>query len=427
MNETVVGIVGLGYVGLPLALSMGRKFPRTIGFDVNKEKIAQLCSGEDPTEEGLEKDIAESSIKFVADEDALKECDFLIVAVPTPIDENRQPDLRILVSASQIVGRNLKPGAIVIYESTVYPGVTEEVCCPALQEASGLSRGEDFFVGYSPERINPGDKEHTFERIVKVVAGESPEVTEKIAALYEVVVTAGVFKAQSIQTAEAAKVIENTQRDLNIALMNELSIIFDRMKIRTQDVLAAASTKWNFLGFKPGLVGGHCIGVDPYYLTAKAQQVGYHPQVILAGRRINDDMGSFVARRTVKLMINSGLPLRGARIGVLGITFKENVSDVRNSRVPDIANELQEFGIETLIYDPLADTDCVRAEYGLELSNLSDFQGLDGIIIAVPHKEIIELGVRGICQLIGSEGVFVDVKSTFDPLDVPAGIEYWSL
>lgn len=427
VKDLTVGIVGLGYVGLPLALAMGRVFPHTIGFDVSREKIDALVRGEDPTDEGFEGEISESSVEFGFDEAIVRKCDVIIVAVPTPIDENRQPDLTILVSASETVGRNLKKGAIVVYESTVYPGVTEHVCCPALERASGLKRGVDFFVGYSPERINPGDKEHTFESIVKVVAGESDDVTEKIAVMYEQVVKAGIFRAKSIQTAEAAKVIENTQRDLNIALMNELSIIFDKMKIRTQDVLEAASTKWNFLGFKPGLVGGHCIGVDPYYLTAKAQQLGYNPQVILAGRRINDNMGTFIAGRTVKLMINAGLALRGARIGILGITFKENVSDVRNSRVPDIYRELQDFGIETLIYDPLADASLVEDEYGVELSGLDRFKELDGIIVAVPHKEIIAMGIQGVCGCIHSKGVLVDIKSIFDPQEVSPNLVYWSL
>jgi UDP-N-acetyl-D-galactosamine dehydrogenase len=427
VKDLTVGIVGLGYVGLPLALAMGRVFPNTIGFDVSREKIDALGRGEDPTDEGFEDEISNSFVEFGCDEALVGKCDVIIVAVPTPIDENRQPDLTILVSASETVGRNLKKGAIVVYESTVYPGVTEHVCCPVLERASGLKRGVDFFVGYSPERINPGDKEHTFESIVKVVAGESDDVTEKIAVMYEQVVKAGIFRAKSIQTAEAAKVIENTQRDLNIALMNELSIIFDKMKIRTKDVLEAASTKWNFLGFKPGLVGGHCIGVDPYYLTAKAQQLGYNPQVILAGRRINDNMGTFIAGRTVKLMINAGLALRGARVGILGVTFKENVSDVRNSRVPDIYRELQDFGIETLIYDPLADASLVKEEYGVELSGLDRFKDLDGIIVAVPHKEILTMGIQGVCECVHSKGVLVDIKSIFDPQEVSPNLVYWSL
>jgi UDP-N-acetyl-D-galactosamine dehydrogenase len=349
------------------------------------------------------------------------------VAVPTPIDENRQPDLTPLVKASQSVGRNIKRGAVVVFESTVYPGVTEDVCGPIIEKESGFVRGVDFFLGYSPERINPGDKEHTLEKIVKVIAGENPEVTEKISQVYGAVVKAGLFKASSIRVAEAAKVIENTQRDLNIALMNELSIIFDRMGIRTTDVLQAAGTKWNFLKFSPGLVGGHCIGVDPYYLTAKAQQLGYHPQVILAGRRINDDMGRFVAQRTVKLMIQSGIALKGAKIGILGVTFKEDVTDTRNSRVPDIAYELKEFGIEPVIHDPLADSEVVRHEYGLELSPLADLNGLEGLIVAVGHRQIREAGISSLAERVIPGGVFVDIKSLFNPSDVPAHVAYWSL
>lgn len=426
-SDTVIGVVGLGYVGLPLALAMGKAFPKGIGFDVSEKKISMLNEGVDPTEEGLEVEIAQSSLEFTTDESRIGICDIIIVAVPTPIDVNRQPDLQPLISASELVGRNLKSGAIVVYESTVYPGVTEEVCGPVLEKASGMRRGEGFFLGYSPERINPGDKEHTFERIVKVVAGESPTVTDTIAKMYETVVTAGVFRAASIRTAEAAKVIENTQRDLNIALMNELSIIFDRMGIRTQDVLDAARTKWNFLRFSPGLVGGHCIGVDPYYLTAKAQQMGYHPQVILAGRRINDDMGTFVAQRTVKLMINTGIALKGARIGIIGVTFKENVSDIRNSRVPDIARELQEFGIDPVVYDPLADSSAVRKEYGLDLSPLEALHDLDGIIVAVPHKTVVAMHCMEICQRIRAQGVLIDIKSIYNPEEIPEGIVYWSL
>jgi UDP-N-acetyl-D-glucosamine/UDP-N-acetyl-D-galactosamine dehydrogenase len=427
VNDTVIGVVGLGYVGLPLALAMSKAFPKSIGFDVSAKKVAMLNEGKDPTEEGLEPDIAQSTLEFTTDETRLRQCDIIIVAVPTPIDVNRQPDLQPLISASELVGRNLTAGAIVVYESTVYPGVTEDVCGPVLEKVSGMKRGEGFFVGYSPERINPGDKEHTFERIVKVVAGESPAVTETVASMYETVVKAGVYRAKSIKTAEAAKVIENTQRDLNIALMNELSIIFDRMGIRTQDVLDAARTKWNFLGFSPGLVGGHCIGVDPYYLTAKAQQMGYHPQVILAGRRINDDMGTFVAERTVKLMINAGIALKGARIGIMGITFKENVSDVRNSRVPDIARELQEFGIEPLVFDPLADSFAVKEEYGIELSPLESLQDLDGIIVAVPHRSIVAINCAEMCKRIRAQGVLVDIKSIYNPEEVSEGVVYWSL
>lgn len=427
MTEMNVGIVGLGYVGLPLALAVGRKFANTVGFDVSEAKIRSLLAGQDPTSDGLEPQVRESSVQFTTEATSLRDCDVVIVAVPTPIDENRQPDLTPLVKASRSVGRNLKRGAVVVYESTVYPGVTEDVCGPILEEESGYSRGTDFFLGYSPERINPGDKEHTLERITKVIAGEDAMTTEKIALVYGAVVEAGLYRATSIRVAEAAKVIENTQRDLNIALMNELAIIFDKMQIRTKDVLDAAGTKWNFLKFQPGLVGGHCIGVDPYYLTAKAQQMGYHPQVILAGRRINDDMGRFVAQRAVKLMINAGIQLKGARIGIIGITFKEDVTDTRNSRVPDIAYELSEFGIEPVVYDPVADPELVRHEYGIELKQRSELDGVQGLIVAVGHKQVRDLGIDTLVNFISPGGIFVDIKSIFNASKLPNNISYWSL
>jgi UDP-N-acetyl-D-galactosamine dehydrogenase len=427
MHTQRVGVVGLGYVGLPLTLALGRAFPGTIGFDVSAEKVRLLREGRDPTQEGLEEEIQTSSVEFTTDPTTLGSCDVVIVAVPTPIDENRQPDLSPLVSASRSVGRNLKKGAVVVYESTVYPGVTEEVCAPILERESGLTRGEGFYVGYSPERINPGDKEHTLERIVKVIAGENPEVTERIAQVYGAVIQAGLHRAPSIKVAEAAKVIENTQRDLNIALMNELAIIFDKMGIRTKDVLDAAGTKWNFMRFSPGLVGGHCIGVDPYYLTAKAQSLGYHPQVILSGRRINDDMGSFIAQRAVKLMINAGIQPRGARVGVLGITFKENVADIRNSRVPDIVKEFLEFGIEPLVYDPLADGASVHEEYGLHLSPLEALRDLEALVLAVPHQQFLSLHGEKLLELVRPRGVVVDVKSMLSPAHVPTSLSYWSL
>ncbi len=427
MNQQRVGVVGLGYVGLPLTLALGRAFPGTVGFDVSKEKVEALKDGRDPTQEGLEDEIKSSSVQFTADPAQLRECDMVIVAVPTPIDDNRQPDLTPIVKASRTVGKNLKKGAVVVYESTVYPGVTEDVCAPIVEQESGLKWGKDFFVGYSPERINPGDKEHTLERIVKVIAGETPEVTERLAQVYGAVITAGLHRAPSIKVAEAAKVIENTQRDLNIALMNELALIFDRLGIRTKDVLEAAGTKWNFMRFSPGLVGGHCIGVDPYYLTAKAQQLGYHPQVILSGRRINDDMGSFIAQRTVKLMINAGLQPRGARVGILGITFKENVADIRNSRVPDIARELMEFGIEPLVHDPLADGDAVHEEYGLSLVPFDELEKLEGMIVAVPHRAFSALPVPSLVERLHPEGVLIDIKSMLTPSEIPESISYWSL
>jgi UDP-N-acetyl-D-galactosamine dehydrogenase len=427
MSHVKVGIVGLGYVGLPLALAIGRNFPETVGFDVSTDKVNALLAGTDPLSDDFEQEIRSSTVAFTTDPKALAEVDVVIVAVPTPIDVNRQPDLTPLIKASQTVGRNLKRGAVVVFESTVYPGVTEDVCGPILEEESGFTRGRDFFLGYSPERINPGDKEHTLERIVKVIAGEDGATTDRMAEVYGAVVKAGLHRASSIRVAEAAKVIENTQRDLNIALMNELSIIFDRMGIRTSDVLEAAGTKWNFLKFTPGLVGGHCIGVDPYYLTAKAQQLGYHPQVILAGRRINDDMGRFIAQRAVKLMTNAGIPLKGSRIGILGVTFKEDVTDTRNSRVPDIAYELREFGIEPVVYDPIADGEVVHDEYGLELRPFSDLAGLQGLILAVAHREFRAMGVDALMSLVSPGGVVVDIKSMLSPQSIPENISYWSL
>src|SRR6516225_7622684 len=340
-----VAVIGLGYVGLPVALAFARKFPGTIGFDVNKEKVEELRRGFDRNQEVPEKVLKESELTITSDISELKAVTFFVVAVPTPVDENNVPDLTPVVKASETVGKVLKKGDVVVYESTVYPGVTEEICGPVLSKVSGLARS-DFKLGYSPERINPGDKEHTLERITKVVSGEDAPTLERVAAAYGAIVTAGVHRAPSIKVAEAAKVIENTQRDLNIALMNELAIIFDRLGIRTSDVLAAAGTKWNFLRFRPGLVGGHCIGVDPYYLTMKAQQLGYQPEVILAGRRINNNMGPYVAQRLVKLLIEADVTVKGARVAILGLTFKEDCNDIRNSKVPDILRELKQFGIE---------------------------------------------------------------------------------
>ena len=335
MSETI-GVVGLGYVGLPVAVAFGKRFEGTLGFDISEDRVRALSQGHDWTDEVTPQVLADTPITFTSNPDDLSVCTFIIVAVPTPIDGDRRPDLSPLLAATRTVGSVLKPGAVVVFESTVYPGVTEEVCGPALEDASGLKSGQDFTLGYSPERINPGDREHTFDKIVKVVAGQDDATLERIARTYEAVVSAGVHRAPSIKVAEAAKVIENTQRDLNIALMNELALIFDRLDISTHDVLDAAATKWNFLRFTPGLVGGHCIGVDPYYLTAKAEAVGYHPEVILAGRRINDSMGAFVARRAIKELRAAGVEINNCRVGIFGLTFKENVPDLRNSRVPDI-------------------------------------------------------------------------------------------
>jgi UDP-N-acetyl-D-galactosamine dehydrogenase len=426
MNERIA-VIGLGYVGLPVALAFARKFPGAIGFDVHKEKVEELQRGYDRNEETSEETLKSSTLKITSDIADLKEATFFVVAVPTPVDHNNVPDLTPVVRASETVGKALGKGAVVVFESTVYPGVTEEVCGPILAKVSGLTQGKDFTLGYSPERINPGDKEHTLERIVKVVSGQDAATLDRVANAYGAIIDAGVHRASSIKVAEAAKVIENTQRDLNIALMNELAIIFERMDIRTLDVLEAAGTKWNFLKFRPGLVGGHCIGVDPYYLTMKAQQLGYQPEVILAGRRINNNVGPYLAQRLVKMLINQGLPVKGARVGVLGLTFKEDCNDLRNSKVPDILNELREFGIEALIHDPRGNAAEAKHEYGLTLSRLEDYRGLDGLIVAVSHKEYVQLGQPKLLGMVRDNGCFVDVKSVFSPAKMERGIQYWSL
>jgi UDP-N-acetyl-D-galactosamine dehydrogenase len=422
-----VAVVGLGYVGLPVALAFARKFPRVIGFDIDPSRIDELRAGKDRTHEVDPAALRETRVDFTTNPEALADATFVVVTVPTPIDRNRQPDLEPLRKASETVGAHLRKGAVVVYESTVYPGVTEEFCGPILARVSGLQQGVDFKLGYSPERINPGDREHTLERTIKVVAGQDAETLERVAAAYGAIIEAGIHRAPSIKVAEAAKVIENTQRDLNIALMNELALIFDRMGIRTRDVLAAARTKWNFLPFVPGLVGGHCIGVDPYYLTAKAETLGYHPQVILAGRRINDGMGAFIAQRLIKLLIAADIPVKRAKVGVLGLTFKENVPDIRNSRVPDIVHELRQFGIDPLIHDPRASAAEARREYGLELSPLDAFVDLDAIVLAVAHREYDEIGGNALLRFVHPRGVVVDVKSRLDPASVPSGISYWCL
>lgn len=426
MSERIA-VVGLGYVGLPVAIALARKYPETIGFDINPSRIRALREGVDVTGEVSGEELRQSTIRFTSDSEDLRSATFFVVAVPTPVDANRRPDLEPLRRASETVGRALSRGAVVVYESTVYPGATEEFCGPILERASGLRRGVDFKLGYSPERINPGDREHTLERVTKVVSGEDEETLERVAAVYEAIVPAGVHRAPSIRTAEAAKVIENAQRDLNIAFMNELALIFDRLGLRTKDVLAAARTKWNFLPFTPGLVGGHCIGVDPYYLTFKAEEVGYHPQVILAGRRINDGMGAWVAQKAVKLLASRGDLVKGARVGVLGLTFKENVPDLRNSRVVDILQELSSFGIEAMVHDPLADPAEARQEFGVELCELSAFRDLHALILAVPHRAYLEMGPGRLGAMLRGGGVFMDVKSVFEPSDLPANLVYWSL
>jgi len=426
MNRKIA-VVGLGYVGLPVAVAFGKK-GRIIGFDINEHRINTLKQGIDYTKEVESQDLLEADIDFTNDPSRLCEADFIIVAVPTPITETKQPDLTPLMKASETVGSNLQKGAIVVYESTVYPGATEEVCVPVLEKASGLKAGVDFFVGYSPERINPGDKEHTFTKITKVVSGQNDEVLEIIAGVYGSVVEAGVYRASSIKVAEAAKVIENTQRDLNIALMNELAIIFDKLGIDTEEVLEAAGTKWNFLSFTPGLVGGHCIGVDPYYLTHKAESVGYHPEVILAGRRINDNMGKFIATSLVKQMIHKNMPIQGAKVTILGLTFKENVPDLRNSKVIDVIRELQEFGVEVQVTDALADKDEAVREYGIELVDYDKLIPADAVVLAVPHDEYVEKGWEQFDRLLKhGNGIVVDIKSKLEKETCPANITLWRL
>jgi len=424
--QTRIAIVGLGYVGLPVAICFAEAFPNTIGFDISERRIDELKRGVDSTHEIESERLSRAELTFTCDPQDLRDANVFIVCIPTPIHKDRRPDLTPLRSASETIGRALSKGAIVVYESTVYPGVTEEFCGAILATVSGLKQGVDFKLAYSPERINPGDKEHRFETIKKIVSGEDIETADTIARLYGAVVPAGIHMAPSIKVAEAAKVLENTQRDVNIALMNELALICDVMKIRTKDVLDAAETKWNFLKFAPGLVGGHCIGVDPYYLTSKAEELGYHPQVILAGRRINDSMGGQIARRTIRFLGECSRPLRETRVGVLGLTFKENVPDIRNSRVPDIIAELREYGVTALAHDPLADPDELAREYGLHISDLSTFSELDALILAVPHREYLA-DPNTLCELLAADGVLLDVKSVLDPASVRAGRRYWSL
>lgn len=422
-----IAVIGLGYVGLPVALAFAKKFPNTVGFDVKVSRVAELQRGIDITGDVDASELEDSPILFTTNPQDLNGATFFVVAVPTPVDELNNPDFKALVASSTTVGQNIQKGAVVVYESTVYPGVTEDICGPVIEKISGLKRGVDFKLGYSPERINPGDREHTLERIVKVVSGEDSQTLERVASTYAAIIDAGVHRAPSIKVAEAAKVIENTQRDLNIALMNELSLIFDRMGIATRDVLEAAGTKWNFLKFSPGLVGGHCIGVDPYYLTTKAEQLGYHPQVILSGRRINDNMGIFIAQRLIKLMVTQGHKIKDAKVGVLGLTFKENVSDIRNSRVPGIISELKDFGVEPIVADPLAQPEEAMHEYGVSLTPFEELPMLDACIVAVNHSEYIAMGIDAIASKIQKNGVFIDVKSVFSKADLRSDLVYWSL
>lgn len=423
-----VAVVGLGYVGLPLAVEFGKRRP-TLGFDLNRAKVEHYLRHTDPTGEVSSADLRAATQLRVSDDPAiLHEADFIIVAVPTPIDQAHQPDFGPLAGASEIVGRHLRRGAIVVYESTVYPGATEEVCVPVLERHSGLTWKKDFHVGYSPERINPGDKEHTLPRIVKVVAGDDAATLETVAAVYQSVITAGVHRVSSIKVAEAAKVIENTQRDLNIALMNELAILFEKLGLDTTEVLQAAGTKWNFLPFRPGLVGGHCIGVDPYYLTYKADMIGYHPQVILAGRRINDGMGKFIAEQTIKRMIQCGSHVRGAKVNVLGLTFKENVPDLRNSRVIDVIHELQSYGIEVHVHDPVPVQEEAMHEYGITLETWEDLPVADAMIVAVAHRQFVARPIAEYAKKLMPKGTFIDVKSQFDRVALEtAGLCVWRL
>ena len=421
-----IAIIGLGYVGLPVAVALAQAFPNTIGFDISTRRVETLQGGDDWTGEIDRETLKACQIKITGKPEELAGSSFFIVTVPTPIDGNRRPDLSPLESACQIIGPVLAKGAVVVFESTVYPGVTEDICGPWLELYSGLKRGVDFKLGYSPERINPGDKEHRLETITKIVAAEDAATLTRLRHVYGSIIKAGLHEAPSIKVAEAAKVLENTQRDINIALMNELAMILDRMNIRTKDVLDAAGTKWNFLRFTPGLVGGHCIGVDPYYLTSCAEALGYYPQVILAGRRLNDDMGRFIAMRLIKLLVKAGKPVSGAKVGVLGLTFKENVPDLRNSKVPDIIRELKEFGIQPLVHDPVASAEGAQHEYGLTLSPIEKFKDLDAIVLAVSHSEYIDT-LPSLMTRLAPQGIVIDIKSVVPASVVPQGFSYWSL
>ncbi|WP_018230449.1 nucleotide sugar dehydrogenase [Methyloversatilis universalis] len=425
---TKVAVIGLGYVGLPLAVEFGKKMP-TIGVDMSEAKVAAYREFVDPTGEVSSEDLrAASQLTVTTDGAALKDADYIIVAVPTPVDDAHQPDFSPLVGASETCGRHMKRGAIVVFESTVYPGATEEVCIPVIEKFSGLKWKQDFNVGYSPERINPGDKERTVTKILKVVSGDTPDTLTKVSDLYKAVITAGVYEASSIKVAEAAKVIENTQRDLNIAFVNELAIIFNKLGIDTEEVLKAAGTKWNFLPFRPGLVGGHCIGVDPYYLTHKADMLGYHPQVILAGRRINDGMGKYVAEQTVKKLIQSGASVKGAKALVLGLTFKENCPDLRNSRVIDVIRELQSYGVEVIVHDPVAESAEAEHEYGVSLVDWDAVPKVDAIVAAVSHAEFKARPVTDYVAKLKDGGVVADIKYQFDVDALAAhGVSVWRL
>ena len=430
LDQTLtIAVVGLGYVGLPLAVEFGKKI-RTLGLDLSAQKIAAYRQHIDPTgETSAQQFNAATQLSYHTDPSALKAANFIIIAVPTPVGAAHQPDFTPLVKSSETVGKNLQPGSTVVYESTVYPGATEEICIPILEKESGLKWKQDFWVGYSPERINPGDKDRTVTKIVKVVSGDTPETLDLVADVYSQIITAGVFKAGSIKVAEAAKVIENTQRDLNIALMNELAIIFNRVGIDTLEVLQAAGTKWNFLPFRPGLVGGHCIGVDPYYLTHKAEMLGYHPEVILAGRRINDGMAAYIAQQTVKQMIRAGSNVKNAKVIVLGLTFKENCSDLRNSKVADLIHELSEYGCNVFVHDPLADKQEAASEYGIELIEWENLpERAEAVVAAVSHDHYTSRPLNELLAFIKPQGIFVDVKSVYSRSEIAAaGVDFWRL
>jgi UDP-N-acetyl-D-galactosamine dehydrogenase len=426
MSERIA-IIGLGYVGLPVAVALARVFPGTIGFDISERRVTALREGIDHTGEITTAELRDAALTFTTNPADLAGADFFLVTVPTPIDQQRCPDLEPLRQACRSIARVLRPGCVVVFESTVYPGVTEEVCGPLLGQLSGLEPGVDFGLGYSPERINPGDTTHRLGDVVKVISASDEATLARLVKVYGAIVPAGLHCAPSIKVAEAAKVIENTQRDLNIALMNELALILDRLGLRTRDVLAAAQTKWNFLPFTPGLVGGHCIGVDPYYLTAKAESVGYHPEVILAGRRINDGMAAFVVQRLVKLLIQADLPVRQARVGILGMTFKENVPDLRNSKVGDILTELQQYGMTVRVHDALASATDLEAAFGLAPSPLEAFTDLDALVLAVPHKAYLRLKAGRLFGMLRPGGALLDIKAVLRPEDAPADRVYWSL
>lgn len=426
-KQEKIAVIGLGYVGLPVLIACSKHYPGTTGFDINSVRITELNQGLDSTQEVDNEDLARNTFNLTCNVEDLKNCSFFIVTVPTPIDKNRQPDLEPIKKACRTIAKVISKGSVIVFESTVYPGVTEDICGPLIEKESGLVNGRDFKLGYSPERINPGDKKHRIDTIVKVVSGQDEETTERIANVYRSFVTAGLHIAPNIKTAEAAKVIENTQRDLNIALMNELAIIFDRLGIRTRDVLDAANSKWNFLPFEPGLVGGHCIGVDPYYLAACAEHAGYFPELIMSGRRINDNMGKFLSSLLIKRLVQFGHPVQKSKIGILGLTFKENVPDLRNSKVPDIVSELRDYKIEPLVHDPHADPETAARYYKIDIVDLSELTDLNALVLAVKHEEYLEMNTNALTSMLKKGGVILDIKSVLNPTKIPEHINYCSL